>query len=76
MPTSRSAKEVCREFGPESISCRVATKREKRRKEFGTETEAPRPEPAAEGETPAPPEERDTTRRRRYLDEKIEEAGG
>ncbi len=74
MPTSRSAKEICRE-DPDSISCKVATKREARRKRYedkyggdpalreapppeDKETEAPKPDPLKE--------------RRKYLDEQIE----
>lgn len=59
MPASRSAKEICRE-DPTSISCKVATNRERRRKkrekEYGEkpkeETEAPKPEKTEE--TPEP----------------------
>ena len=69
MPKSRSAKEICRE-DPDSISCSVATKREKRRKkrdeEYGEKkpdvTEAPKPE---EEEEPPP---KPATERQKYLD--------
>lgn len=76
MPASRSAKEICRE-DPTSISCKVATNRERRRKkrekEYGEkpkdETEAPKPE---ETEKVAPPSRFD---RQAQLDEMERKAG-
>lgn len=73
MPSSRSAKEICRE-DPDGISCKVATKREARRKardeKYG-ETPAPKPEPKKpEAKKPLKPP-KPATERRRYLDEKI-----
>ncbi len=75
MPSSRSAKEICRE-DPKGIPCKVATSREARRKrraeEFG-ETPAPKPppkKPAAKKPT------KPATERRKYLDEKIRAAEG
>ncbi len=76
MPRSRSAKEICREFGEDDLACRVARNREARRAKSGLHTEAPRPAPPPEDEKPAPQEERDETKRRKYLDEQIEKAGG
>lgn len=74
MPSSRSAKEICRE-DPNSISCKVATKREARRKaravEYG-ETDAPKPD--VSDKTPKKP--KPATERREYLEEKIREAEG
>ncbi len=75
MPSSRSAKEICRE-DPSSISCKVATSREKRRKrraaEYG-ETKAPKPK-AKKGEAKAPTDA--ATERNKYLDEQIRKAEG
>lgn len=79
MPSSRSAKEICRE-DPGSISCKVATKREVRRKryaeQYGDETpEAEQPEaepPAQDVETEAI---KPATERRKYLDEQERKAG-
>ncbi len=75
MPSSRSAKEICRE-DPDGISCKVATKREarrKRRKEEYGETDAPKPPPKKpEAKKPTKP----ATERRKYLEEKIREAEG
>ena len=75
MPSSRSAKEICRE-DPKGISCKVATKREARRKrreeEYG-EAPAPKPPPKKpEKKKPTKP----ATQRRKYLEEKIREAEG
>ena len=77
MPSSRSAKEICREHGPDSISCKVAKNRERRRKRREEaegeapppETEAPKPPPAEE-EAPPP-----VTDRKRYLDWLERQAG-
>lgn len=75
MPSSRSAKEICRE-DPHGISCKVATKREarrKRRKEEYGEADAPKPPPKKpEAKKPTKP----ATERRKYLEEKIREAEG
>lgn len=73
MPSSRSAKEICRE-DPKGISCKVATKREARRKrreeEYG-EAPAPKPPPKKpEAKKPTKPA-KPATERRRYLEEKI-----
>lgn len=79
MSRSRAAKEVCREFGEGSISCRVAKKREARRKEYGVEeTAAPAPEAVEAGEAPPQSEEEKERgkKRREYLERKIKEAGG
>lgn len=75
MPTSRSAKEICRE-DPDSISCRVATKRDARRErlkaKYGDEEpEAPPPEDK-KTEAPKPDPVKD---RRKYLDEIEKELG-
>jgi hypothetical protein len=74
MPTSRSAKEICRE-DPDSISCKVATKREARRKRYkekygDDKPEAKTPEKDVETEAPKP-----ATERRKYLDEQERKAG-
>lgn len=78
MPASRSAKEICREHGDDSISCKVATKREARRKrrdeEYG-ETEAPKPDKPVQKKPPKKPT-KPATERRKYLEEKIREAEG
>lgn len=87
MPSSRSAKEICRE-DPTSISCKVATKREARKKRFEeqyaqeeTETEETEVEETeveetevaeTETETPKP---KPATERLAYLDELEKEAG-
>lgn len=76
MPKSRSAKEICRE-DPDSISCRVATKREARRKKYEAEYGEEKPEVT---EAPKPEEEKKEltkpgTERRKYLDELEEELG-
>ena len=80
MPNSRSAKEICRE-DPTSISCKVATKREARKKRFEeqyaeeeTETEEAEVEETEveETETEAP---KPATERLKYLDE-LEKAAG
>ncbi len=76
MPSSRSAKEICRE-DPDGISCKVATKREarrKRRKEEYGETPAPKPPPKKPAPKKPPP--KPATERRRYLEDKIREAEG
>ena len=78
MPSSRSAKEICRE-DPKGISCKVATKREARRKrreeEYG---EAPAPKPPPKKPAPKKPAKptKPATERRKYLEEKIREAEG
>ena len=84
MPSSRSAKEICRE-DPTSISCKVATKREARKKRFEeqyaqeepeteeTETEVEETE-VAETETEAP-KPKPATDRLAYLDMLEKEAG-
>lgn len=85
MPSSRSAKEICRE-DPTGISCKVATKREARKKRFEeqyaeeeTETEETEVEETEEAEvaeteteTPKP---KPATERLAYLDELEKEAG-
>lgn len=87
MPSSRSAKEICRE-DPGGISCKVAKKREARRKRFEeqyaeeeteeteTETEVEEPTEAevaeTETETPKP---KPATDRLAYLDELEKVAG-
>jgi hypothetical protein len=86
MPSSRSAKEICRE-DPTSISCKVATKREARRKRFEeqyaeeeteeteeTETEEPTDAEVAETETETP-KPKPATERLAYLDMLEKEAG-
>ena len=75
MPSSRSAKEICRE-DPKGISCKVATNRERRKKErekeFGPAA-APKPPPKKpEAKKPTKP----ATERRKYLEERIREAEG
>ena len=46
MPGSRSAKEICREFGEDDLACRVAKNREARQRQSGIEEELkPRPTP-------------------------------
>lgn len=85
MPSSRSAKEICRE-DPTSISCKVATKREARRKRFEeqyAEPEAEEPEEVEEveeAESPEPSDEvteapKPVTERQKYLDELERKAG-
>ncbi len=84
MPSSRSAKEICRE-DPTSISCKVATKREARRKRFEEqyaepEAEVEEPEEVEEAESPEPSDEvteapKPVTERRKYLDELERKAG-
>lgn len=78
MPASRSAKEICRE-DPESISCKVATKREARRKRF-EEKYAEEPKEVEEVEEPEPTDEeteapKPATDRQAYLDALEKEAG-
>lgn len=87
MPSSRSAKEICRE-DPTSISCKVATNREARKKRFEeqyaqeeTETETEETEveeteetEVAETETEAP-KPKPATDRLAYLDMLEKEAG-
>lgn len=69
MPSSRSAKEICREFGEKDIACKVARSRERRRKkreeQDGTATSPPPPPP------PPPPPAKPATERGKYLEEKI-----
>jgi len=75
MPSSRSAKEICREFGESDIACKVARKREARRKkrrEMDPDKPAPTPPKKEMPTKPAKP----ATERRRYLEEKIREAEG
>ncbi len=88
MPSSRSAKEICRE-DPTSISCKVATKREARRKRFEeqyAEPEAEEPEEVEEveeveeAESPEPSDKvteapKPVTERQKYLDELERKAG-
>ncbi len=83
MPTSRSAKEICRE-DPDSISCRVATNREKRKKKRAEKYGEPVAVPEVEEEPEAPPPEdteteapkpKPATERRKYLDEIEKELG-
>ena len=80
MPASRSAKEICRE-DPTSISCKVATQREARKKKFEeqyaeepaeTEVEEAEETEVEETETEAP---KPATERLKYLDE-LEKAAG
>jgi len=76
MPTSRSAKEICRE-DPDSISCKVAKKREARRKrykeQYGDEKpEAPEATKPEDRKTKAP---KPVTERQKYLDEQERKAG-
>ena len=75
MPSSRSAKEICRE-DPKGISCKVATKREARRKrreeEYG-EAPATKP-PPKKPEPKKPPPPKPVTERHRYLEEQIRKA--
>lgn len=52
MPSSRSAKEICREYGESDISCKVARNRERRRAESGLYDAPP---PAVEEPAPTPP---------------------
>jgi hypothetical protein len=74
MPSSRSAKEICREFGESDIACKVARKRERRRKKReGKKPEAPPPKPDAPKKPPKEPP-KPATERRRYLEDKIREA--
>jgi hypothetical protein len=75
VPSPRSAKEICAE-DPKGISCKVATRREQRRKNrdeaYGL-TPAPKPppkKPAAKKPT------KPATQRRKYLEEKILEGQG
>lgn len=84
MPASRSAKEICRE-DPTSISCKVATKREARRKRFEeqyAEPETEEPEEVEEAESPEPsdevteaPKPDPVKERQKYLDELEKEVG-
>jgi hypothetical protein len=55
MPSSRSAKEICREYGESDISCKVARNRERRRAESGLH-DTPPPESAEPPPTPPPAE--------------------
>lgn len=74
MPSSRSAKEICRE-DPGSISCKVATKREARRKRYREQYDDDKPEattPEEDLKTEAP---KPATERRKYLDEQERKAG-
>ena len=81
MPSSRSAKEICREYGESDISCKVARNRERRREESGLYDAAP---PAAEPPPTPPPAESegggsffDRFRgRREQIEEGIREGGG
>ncbi len=74
MPSSRSAKEICREFGNKDIACKVAKSREaRRRRRKEAEGTAPSPPPPP----PPPPPAEDLTigeRRRRRIDEAIRQA--
>jgi hypothetical protein len=67
MPSSRSSKEICQQYGNDSMDCRVAKSVEK--------DQAPRQSAPA-----APPATSDTTnpvsKRKKYLEEKIAEQGG
>ena len=80
MPRSRSAKEICAEFGENDLSCRVAKKRERAREEYGIDVDKPAPpEPEAPPEQPPAPEGGgglfDLFRgRREQIEEKIREA--
>lgn len=75
MPSSRSAKEICRE-DPKSISCKVATKREARRKRYEEEYGDEKPEaPPPEDKKTEAPKPKPATERRKYLDELEKEAG-
>ncbi len=77
MPSSRSAKEICRE-DPKGISCKVATNREarrKRRKEEYGEAPAPKPPPKKPPPKKRPPP-RPVTERHRYLEEQSRKGEG
>jgi len=81
MPSSRSAKEICRE-DPTSISCKVATKREARRKEYEEKYAEPEAEETEieeteteEAETEVTEAPKPATERQKYLDELEKEAG-
>jgi len=77
MPSSRSAKEICRE-DPKGISCKVATNREarrKRRKEEYGEAPAPKPPPKKPPPKKRPPP-KPATERHRYLEEQIRKGEG
>ena len=81
MPSSRSAKEICREYGESDISCKVARNRERRRAESGL-YDAPPPESADPPPTPPPAESEggsifDLFRgRRKQIEDEIQEGGG
>ena len=76
MPTSRSAKEICRE-DPDSISCSVATNREKRKKKraerYGEPEEEAEVEVVEPSEEEAPPISK--FNRQAQLDEMERKAG-
>jgi hypothetical protein len=67
MPSSRSAKEICQQYGNDSMDCRVARSVEK-------DTGPPPPKPIVPPAATAP--ENPVTKRRKYLEDKIAEQGG
>ncbi len=77
MPSPRSAKEICAE-DPKSISCKVATRREQRRKNRDEAlglTPAPAPKPPPKKPAAKKPT-KPATQRHKYLEEKILEGQG
>ncbi len=77
MPSSRSAKEICRE-DPGSISCKVATNREARAKRFEEKYAEEKPveaEPEKPEEEVKSPPPKPVTERQKYLDDLERKAG-
>lgn len=66
MPSSRSAKEICQQYGNDSMDCRVAKSVER------DSPPAPKPAPTPAAVTPENP----VTKRKKYLEGKIAEQGG
>lgn len=78
MPSSRSAKEICREFGESDIACKVAKKRERRRREREKREREGEKKPPAQTKPPVkkPPPKKETPgeRRTRKIREIVEGA--
>jgi len=79
MPRSRSAKEICQEFGDSDLSCRIA-KDQERRQAARSDVEAPAP---VEPPPPPPSEVEDSGGffglfggRREQIERRIREGGG
>jgi hypothetical protein len=77
MPTSRSAKEICRDQGENSISCGIAKDREARRAREGRDAGTGGP-PSAAPSSPSPPRSAPISPldRGRSIEEQIKRAGG